>query len=328
MSHRWCRWAQLGGGAVILGFLVIEVGAAPFLRALPLVTGWPVALAAAITALTTACCAWRWSLVAKGLGVDVPFRTALAAYYGSQFLNATLPGGVLGDVHRGLRHGRAVGDVGRGLRAVAWERCAGQVVQLGLALVVLLLLPSPVRSFFPVLTVAVVAGALGVLLLSRPRLDQRSSLWATVLRTTANDLRHGVLSRQAWPGIVVASCLAVVGHALVFLLAARLGGTDESPMTLLPIAFLVLLAMAVPTNIAGWGPREGVAAWAFHAAGMSAAQGVTTSVVYGVLVIITSLPGLAVLAARGLRPATSEHEDLLREGRPRSSPMRESVAGG
>ena len=37
--------------------------------------------------------------------------------------------GVLGDVHRGVQHGRGVGDVGRALRAVVWERSAGQVVQ-------------------------------------------------------------------------------------------------------------------------------------------------------------------------------------------------------
>ena len=35
---------------------------------------------------------------------------------------------------------------------------------------------------------------------------------------------------------------------------------------LLPLTMIVLLAMGVPTNIAGWGPREGVAAWAFGAA--------------------------------------------------------------
>ena len=328
MTSRWRRRAQLGGGALILFFLVMEVGAAPFLRALPMVTGWPVALALVITALTTACCAWRWRLVARGLGGDVSVRTAVSAYYGSQFLNAMLPGGVLGDLHRGLRHGREVGDVRRGLRAVAWERCAGQAVQIGLAVVVLLVLPSPVRSFVPVLTLAVVAGALAVLLLSRVLLRRKATVWTAIVRATTNDLRDGVLARQVWPGIVVASCLAVLGHASVFLLAARLGGSDESPMRLLPIAFLVLLAMAVPTNIAGWGPREGVAAWAFHAAGMSAAQGVTISVVYGVLVIVTSLPGLAVVAATGLRHDTGAHEDCSREGPRKSHPTPERVSGG
>ena len=88
----------------------------------------------------------------------------MAAYYRSQFLNTTLPGGVLGDVHRGVSHGRDVGDVGRGLRAVAWERSAGQVVQIVLAVALLLVLPSPVRSSMP--TVAVVLAV--VLVGARP----------------------------------------------------------------------------------------------------------------------------------------------------------------
>ena len=39
---------------------------------LRLTTAWALAAALAITSLTTVCCAWRWSLVAGGLGVDVP----------------------------------------------------------------------------------------------------------------------------------------------------------------------------------------------------------------------------------------------------------------
>ena len=59
---------------------------------------------------------------------------------------------------------------------------------------------------------------------------------------------------------------------------------------------LVLLAMAVPLNVGGWGPREGVAAWAFAAAGLGAAQGVTTATAYGVMGLVATLQGGLVLA--------------------------------
>jgi len=55
--------------------------------------------------------------------------------------------------------------------------------------------------------------------------------------------------------------------------------------------------------VAGWGPREGVAAWAFAAAGLGAAQGVATAVVYGVLVFVASLPGAVVLLLGMRRPS-------------------------
>ena len=57
--------------------------------------------------------------------------------------------------------------------------------------------------------------------------------------------------------------------------------------------------MGLP-NVAGWGPREGVAAWAFGAGGLGAQQGVATAVVYGVMVFVGALPGaIVMLVARG-----------------------------
>jgi uncharacterized membrane protein YbhN (UPF0104 family) len=63
---------------------------------------------------------------------------------------------------------------------------------------------------------------------------------------------------------------------------------------------LVLLAMVLP-SVGGWGPREGAAAWVFGAAGLGAAQGIATAVVYGVLVFVACLPGGVVLVVAWLR---------------------------
>ncbi|MDT4962584.1 MAG: hypothetical protein QOF87_2231 [Pseudonocardiales bacterium] len=296
MSPTLRTCVRLVGGAAILAVLVWQLGTAPFLDGIGRVDGGALAAAAGITVLTTVCCAWRWSLVARGLGVAISLPAAVAAYYRSQFLNTTLPGGVLGDVHRAVSHGRDAGDVVRGLRAVAWERCAGQVVQGVLTVILLFLLPSPVRSSMPVVTAAVVLVALGVVLLGRALPHGGPSRWARTLRAAGTDIRDGLLARRAWPGIVLASALVVVGHTATFLIAARTAGATVSTVRLLPLALLVLLAMSVPTNIGGWGPREGAAAWAFGAAGLGAGQGVATAVVYGVMVFVASLPGAAVLA--------------------------------
>jgi uncharacterized membrane protein YbhN (UPF0104 family) len=295
MSRTMWGYVRLGGGAAILAVLVWRLGTGPFLDGLRTISVWPVVAAAAIAVVTTTCCAWRWRLVAQGLGVGIPMPTAIAAYYRSQFLNTALPGGVLGDVHRGVRHGRDAGDVGRGLRAVAWERAAGQTVQAVLALAVLLTVASPVRSAMPVVTMAVVVGALGLVLLVRALPNSGMSRRARALRAVSADVRGGLLARRAWPGIVLTSAVVVVGHTATFLIAARTAGSTASTLRLLPLAMLVLLAMAVPANIGGWGPREGVAAWIFGAAGMGADQGVAVATVYGVLVFAASLPGAIVM---------------------------------
>src|SRR6185436_3272340 len=106
----------------------------------------------------------------------------------------------------------------------------------------------------------------------------------------------------AWPAIAIASALIVAGHAATFLIAARSAGADAPPSEMLPLALLVMLAAALP-NVGGWGPREGVTAWAFAAAGLGASLGVATAVVYGVMVLVASLPGAVVLVAAWVRRA-------------------------
>ena len=69
---------------------------------------------------------------------------------------------------------------------------------------------------------------------------------------------------------------------------------------MLPIALIAMLAMVLP-NAGGWGPREGVTAWVFGAAGLGAGRGLTTAVIYGVMVLVASLPGAVVLVVAWFR---------------------------
>jgi glycosyltransferase 2 family protein len=313
-------WAKVrdASGVVILVVVVARVGLGPFLEGLRRVDARTVAVAVLIAAVTTTCCAWRWRLVARGLGIDVQLGAGVAACYRAQLLNSTLPGGVLGDVHRGLLHGQDVGDVNRSLRAVAWERAAGQAVQITLTVGLLLVLPSPVRSSAPWLALALVALSVVAVVLARSVPDGGSSRVGRVVRAALSDVRHGLLAPGAWPGVVLTSVVVVAGQSMVFVVASRTVVPDADLGTLVPLALLVLLAMAVPLSIGGWGPREGVAAWAFGAAGLGAAAGVTTAVLYGVVSLVAALPGAVVLLldrrprTRGARTPTSS--DLSTDG--------------
>ena len=221
---------------------------------------------------------------------------AVAAYYRSQFLNITLPGGVVGDVHRGVRHGRD----GRRRPRVAgrrWERSAGQVVQVVLTVVVLLALPSPVRSSMPLVAIAARRRGARRRALSRARPAGGRSRWARAERV-AGDIRDGLLARRAWPASRSLS-LVVAGHTATFLIAARTAGITASLSRMLPLALLVMLAMVLP-SVAGWGPREGATAWGSARPGW-VRTGVATAVVYGVMVLVASLPGAAVLVVAWFR---------------------------
>jgi hypothetical protein len=191
-------------------------------------------------------------------------------------------------------------------------------------------------------TVAIVLAVLLVVVAALARLSPRSSRFRAapsrvmrVLRAAGADIRDGLLAQRAWPWIVLASVVVVAGHTATFVIAARTAGTAASIGELLPLALLVLLAMSVPLNIGGWGPREGVAAWAFAAAGLGAAQGVAAAVVYGVLALVATLPGAVVLVLAWLhrRTPTVAGDGAVQPGSSGSGPRRPThqqpaVAGG
>ena len=284
-------WARVAATAATLAMLGWRLGPGPVLDGRRTGDAGALAAAAGLAVLTTVCCAWRWRIVAGGLGVDLPLGSAVASYYRSLFLNVTLPGGVVGDVHRGINHG---------LRAVAWERSAGQFVQIVLTVAVLIVAPSPVRSAMPLVALALLVAVAAVAVAVRVRPDVVGPRWARLRNAVVSDVRRGLLGGRAWPAIVLASALVVAGHVATFIIAARTAGATVPLSRMLPLVLLVLLAAALP-NIGGWGPREGMTAWAFSAAGLGASLGVATAVVYGVMVFVASLPGAAVLVVAWVR---------------------------
>jgi uncharacterized membrane protein YbhN (UPF0104 family) len=283
MTGRWWTAARVAGGLAVLGVLAGHVGTEPFVTGLRAVGPGSIGLALLVVAGTTVCSAQRWRLVARGYGVQVSLRAAAAAYYRSQFLNSVLPGGVLGDVHRGLTH--------RAIRSVLWERVLGQAVAVAFALLVVLVAwPAASAPSTAVLAAMAVAGIV---------------LVAALVVVLAD---RGVLEPEVVPPVLALSALAAAGHAAVFVVAARAVGVDATSTTLVPIALVVLVAAAVPVNVAGWGPREGAAAWAFAAAGLGAAAGASVAVAYGVLALLATLPGALLLAVRRSASRGDLHE--------------------
>ena len=287
-------------GVTILALLLWRLGTGVFLDGLRRIDGPALLAALAIGAVTTVLSAWRWQLVARGLRIRLPLGEAVADYYRALFLNAALPGGVLGDVHRAVRHGQSTGDMGRGVRAVVLERVAGQIALAVVGGAVLLTMDSPVlaeaRHLAPVVGLAAL-GALAVVVALRMN-RAPSTRRGRVLRATLGEAREALLSRRNWPGVALSSAVVLAGHLGMFVLAARIAGSGASVAVLLPLAVLALLAMGLPLNIGGFGPREGVTAWAFAAMCLGAGAGLATAIVYGVLSFVASLPGAVVLVIR------------------------------
>lgn len=296
----WRVVRPLAGGAILVAVLV-AAGPGTVLGSLRSLDRGSVAAAAVIGAMTTACAAWRWQVVAGRLGLHLRLPAAVAGCYRSQFLNATLPGGVLGDVQRGVVQGRAADAVGLGLRSVAWERTTGFVVLAAITVPAVGLQLSRTPWVGGAARAVGVAALVGLLALLAVRPLRRAVRRAATL--AGADVRTLATPRAA-TAVLAASVLVVAGHVATFGLAARSVGVHLDASALLALALPVLLLGALPTNVAGWGPREGAAAWVFAEAGSGASRGVAVAVAYGVIALVATLPGaglLALAAVRGVR---------------------------
>jgi uncharacterized membrane protein YbhN (UPF0104 family) len=296
-------WFRLTARSVVgVGVLIAvaaHVGAEPFVRGLSSIDPGLVVVALALSAVATLAASWRWSVIAGRLGVGLGMREAVAMYYRSQFLNTVVPGGVIGDVERALTQGRDTGNVPQAARAVVIERTVGQVVQVALSLIVLVYLGAEFQGvLLPVLGVGLTGLALAALATAACSGRARRALHREFA-----ELAAGVGSSRALLRVVLASVVVVGCHVATLAVAVAAVGANVPPLPLVALALVVLLAGSIPLNIGGWGPREGVAGWAFATAGLGASTGVAASALFGVLAMIAVAPGLVLAMESAVRRA-------------------------
>lgn len=75
----------------------------------------------------------------------------------------------------------------------------------------------------------------------------------------------------------------------------------DAHVMVITIALLVLVDISIPLSIAIWGPLAVITASIFGAVGLGVAVGVTTSVIFGMMVLVVSLPEGAILAVESHR---------------------------
>ncbi|NWO10920.1 flippase-like domain-containing protein [Chromohalobacter salexigens] len=300
MTRANAMWLRLGVSGALIGLLAWRLDAQAlrdaFVAPAP---GW-LLLALALSVPQVVLSAWRWRLTARRMGLTLPLRRAVAEYYMATFLNQVLPGGVMGDASRAWRHARSSVDRPRAWRAVIIERLSGQLMLALIAIVGLLASPTLRDSVLGGLarlgnapgaltTGVIVLGGLGVWGYRHP------PAW---LHHTLDDLGTALVASRMWLWQCLSSLGVVASYITIYAITARAVGADIDLATLLPLIPPVLMVMAIPLSIAGWGLRESAAALVWMGAGLEPAQGVAISLIYGVIVLISSLPGAWMLCRR------------------------------
>jgi uncharacterized membrane protein YbhN (UPF0104 family) len=290
----------------VLIAVIAHVGTGPLLRGLLSLDGRTIGAALLLAAVATAAAAWRWRIIATRLGVKLRWSTAIGMYYQSQFLNTVLPGGIVGDVHRAVARGQGAESIKQTSRSVAIERTAGQVVQLAVALTVLAWFGAEFEGYL-LATLAVGLGTIVIALLVTVVVSARAR---KALIHEARELRAGLGSARVSVQVAFASVVVIACHVATFTIATAAVGESVPAGRMLALAFVVLLGASIPLNIGGWGPREGIAGWAFALTGFGAAAGVAASTLFGALVIISVIPGAVVTAVSAVRRGKANYPVL------------------
>ena len=264
---------------------------------------WPWVLAALALSLPQQLLhAWRWHFTAARLGAALTYHRALADYYLASFLNQVLPGGIAGDAWRAWRHGRRLsaeqsGSLGIAVRAVIYERTAGQIVLVAVAGAGLMLWPAQTGFALDPPTLAVTAGTLALAGLGLWWLVQRPNPVRDRLKAFLAEAQQALLAPSALPAQIGLSGLILLSYLATYACGLAALGLSVTPALVFGLLPLVLLAMSLPLSFAGWGLREASAAGLWVLAGLPAAEGLAGSLLYGLIILAASLPGAAILAS-------------------------------
>ena len=246
--------------------------------------------------------ALRWRLTAERLGAHLSLSAALSEYYFGSLTNQILPGGVLGDAARAMRHGNNlslygnVGGFGIAVRAVIFERASGQMVLFVFMLMGFFFWPTGSQEkvlslqiggsilFFVVIFLALIYGLIGGVL--------GTSSFSQTVGKFFKEMRHALLAGDIIFQQLSYSLIVLASYLFCFYFAARAIGIDMTMFELIALVPVILFSMTIPITIAGWGIREASAAAIWGLAELPAADGVAISVTYGVVVLISTLPGV------------------------------------
>lgn len=283
---------------LVLGALFYLVEPAAVAAALRGVSPGPVILGLLVVQMQIVLSAVRWRFTAARLGHEIGLWRAIREYYIGSLLNQVLPGGMAGDAIRAYRsrNGEA-GGWKRPAGAVVLERLSGQAVFFLLAATGLAVWPFVLASRMPEGLATFVALVLPLLAAC---LILGAMLWkskhAAGLKQWTPQIKAAFWHRGAFFVQAVLSLLAVAGYVAMFMIASAAVGAPLPIAAALTVIPLCLLTMLIPAGIAGWGTREAAAAALWPLFGFSGAEGLSASLLYGVLSLAgAALPGVVML---------------------------------
>lgn len=239
----------------------------------------------------------RWWCVLRALEVRPNLSGLIGAFWVGGLMAQVLPN-PLGDAVR-----VSIGVSSRvGVREAVVSTLIERVLMI-IALFVLLAATEPmlharVAEAPPMLAWGLMVAAIAALGLAcaadRVALRMPTNRLGTAVAALSKDFRAALSSR--WTAIILANSL--LANLNLILAAGMVGaalGLPMSPGDYLAVMPVAMVAMVLPISVAGWGVREGVMVALLVAMRLPAHLALAFSLLYGLSIGLSTLPGLAML---------------------------------
>ncbi|GBE12242.1 hypothetical protein BMS3Bbin14_02065 [bacterium BMS3Bbin14] len=263
----------------------------------------PAVLAVAIALQLTSTCvsSFRWFLIMRRIGSPQPFFFFLKSYFKGAFFNQGLPTSIGGDAVRILDCARVQESAINGFYGVFIDRIVGLagllILNIGALLIDRTLLPSRVYYALLVILVLLLSGLVLLFYLRRFSLFSRGK-WLGYLGQLS-ERYFQVYSTPSSMGTQLG--LSVLTHLLAMAAFYVLGvsvGLNYPLTVYLVLVPPVILLTILPISMAGWGVREGAMIGFFLLIGADRSKVLSLSILYGLLALVASLPGLLVYVSQ------------------------------
>lgn len=245
--------------------------------------------------LAVVCAGERWRDALRATGERVSHGLAMRLMFTGLFFGQVLPGALGGDVVRGWLTYRGGASSAAVLLALVLDR---MLALIGCVALLFLGLPHLVATAPPAVAwagpAAVALLALGMVMgLQADRIPLPGFLLRPPVRAAQEQvarLRGALLSRAALAGLLHSAAVHACTVFAVIAYAQALG-IPLRVLDVLAVVPMTIFAAALPISLNGWGVREGAFVAGFALYGLGATDALALSLMIGLSVTLSSLPG-------------------------------------
>lgn len=303
MLARYQGWLKVGFSALFLGALFYQVGSSSLQLILYKIDRYAIAQHTALVCGLLVLQAVRWRLIGGKLGFAWSMKTSVQLTFVGAFFNQILPTSS-GDVVRAWKLTRLGAPLRLAAGSVILDRVSALFAIMLMFCVGFPVLHDVLGSYLgpinmPILNGMLLGGAAlaGALALAYRRLPAlRNNRLASEIHRLAAD----AMTILRAPGLLLlTTSISLVAQIAVGYIVWSIAVGFGAELKLIEFSLLwpvVVILSMIPISIAGWGVREGAMVLAFHILGNPSSIALATSVTFGFIMLLASIPGGLVWA--------------------------------